>query len=451
YIPLGHLHGGAQCPVLLRPSVVVRECVRGVSEEQEENILWLRLLRRRVAKAWKSFQTAAVASFTFVETAGLLFAGKIISDSLRLTRPVHDPNTDGMDEAVLPRLGPQIDPGLLADRIVGFALTERADMAEAVLRRITFTSCFARCVLMTGHGSTTVNNPYASSLDCAACGGYTGEANARVAAMVLNDAEVRAELRKRGIDIPDDTWFFGCLHDTTTDLVTIYDLDQAPETHREEIARIQGMLLAAGARTRRERAVKLGIDPNSDVDRQIFARSRDWSQVRPEWGNAGNAAFIAAPRQRTRDVDLGGRVFLHTYDLQEDPGFETLELVMTAPMVVATWLNLQYFGSTVNNRVFGSGNKVLHNVAGILGVLEGNGGDLQVGLPWQSVHDGNRFIHEPLRLNVLIEAPTEAMNAVIAKHEAVRQLVDNRWIHLFAMQDGRIAQRYRGNGTWESV
>ena len=46
-----------------------------------------------------------------------------------------------------------------------------------------------------------------------------------------------------------------------------------------------------------------------------------------------------------------------------------------------------------NNRVFGAGNKVLHNVVGTIGVLEGNAGDLKVGLPWQSVHDGQDYRH----------------------------------------------------------
>ncbi len=125
---------------------------------------------------------------------------------------------------------------------------------------------------------------------------------------------------------------------------------------------------------------------------------------------------------------------------------------MTAPMVVASWINLQYFGSTVNNRVFGAGNKVLHNVTGTVGVLEGNAGDLKVGLPWQSVHDGTRFVHEPMRLNVVIEAPLDAIARVIETSEAVRNLVDNQWLHLFAMSDaGRVSHRYKPAGVWEDL
>jgi uncharacterized protein YbcC (UPF0753/DUF2309 family) len=162
--------------------------------------------------------------------------------------------------------------------------------------------------------------------------------------------------------------------------------------------------------------------------------------------------LIAAPRERTQGIDLGGRVFLHNYDWKLDTEFGVLELIMTAPMVVANWINLQYYGSTVNNRVFGSGNKVRHNVSCTSGVLEGNPSDLKVGLPWQSVHDGARFVHEPLGLNVFIETPVEALNGVIAKHEVVRNLFDNRWIHLFAISEkGSITHRYQRDLNWRSL
>jgi uncharacterized protein len=99
--------------------------------------------------------------------------------------------------------------------------------------------------------------------------------------------------------------------------------------------------------------------------------------------------------------------------------------------------------------VFGSGNKTLHNVVGQLGVLEGNAGDLRVGLAWQSVHDGRRFVHEPLRLNVFIEAPEGAMDAVIEKNASVRALVDNGWLFLHAIaDDGKRIRRRLAASEW---
>ncbi|MFN5686878.1 YbcC family protein, partial [Bradyrhizobium sp.] len=452
FVPIGHVTGRAHCPVLLRPQFTVCEAVGGTSEEEDSEILVMRLLRRRVRKAWKSFKLSAVSSFIYVETAGLLFAGKILSDSLAVTRTVHDPNTDGLDDDLIGRLGPRIEPRPVGGRATGFDPAQRVAMAEAVLRAMSMTGPFARLVMLTGHGSTTVNNPHASGLDCGACGGHTGEANARVAAAILNDPDVRVALRQRGIDIPDDTVFLGCLHDTTTDVIRLFDIEQLPASQADDLRRLRALLAKATSLTRLERAALLGIARGAATEQQVVTRSRDWAQVRPEWGLAGNASFIAAPRARTRGIDLGGRSFLHDYDWQQDKDFGTLQLIMTAPMVVASWINLQYYGSTVNNAAFGAGNKVLHNVVGTLGVLEGNAGDLKVGLPWQSVHDGSRFVHEPLRLTVLIEAPLEAINGVIAKNDIVRELVDHHWLHLYAISpQGRVSHAYRGHLLWQQL
>ncbi len=106
----------------------------------------------------------------------------------------------------------------------------------------------------------------------------------------------------------------------------------------------------------------------------LMQRARDWSEVRPEWGLAGCKAFIAAPRGRSLGRSLEGRAFLHSYDWRQDKGFGVLELIITAPVVVASWISLQYYGSTVAPEAFGAGNKLLHNVVGGFGVLEGNGG-----------------------------------------------------------------------------
>lgn len=231
--------------------------------------------------------------------------------------------------------------------------------------------------------------------------------------------------------------------------MTLYAADLPSPDHQRDIEQAQAWLAAAGTITRSERAPRL---PRASGEDQIHRRSRDWAEVRPEWALAGCRAFIAAPRQRTAGKRLDGRAFLHDYDWQQDAGFSVLELIMTAPVVVASWISLQYYGSTVAPRIFGAGNKLLHNVTGGIGVVEGNGGVLQAGLPWQSVHDGELYMHEPLRLSVCIEAPRAAITDVLRRHADVRALFDHRWLHLFGLdENGRMSWRYAGDLQWTAI
>ena len=190
----------------------------------------------------------------------------------------------------------------------------------------------------------------------------------------------------------------------------------------------------------------LGIDPGLPEPRLLARfrrRANDGAEPRPEWGLAGNAALIIARRERTRGVDLGGRVFLHDYDHHDDPAGERLEGLMTAPLIVAHWINWQYHASTCAPERMGSGNKLLHNVVGgRLGVFEGNGGDLRIGLSRQSLHDGTRWVHEPLRLSVFVEASQASIERVLQRHRSVRELVDHGWIHLLRIErDGCVLRR----------
>lgn len=442
YIPFGKNKGTSQCPVLLTPKFRVRETPRKATPEAIDAAKERLRLGKRLVYSWNAFKTSAISCFSFVDTTGLTFGAKLFRDAFAPAAENH---------AHKHACGPQLAPSQ-AD-MTGIAIDERVQLASGALRNMGLTKNFARLVLLCGHGSKTANNPYGSGLDCGACGGHAGDANARIGAALLNDPAVRTALTEHGIQIPADTHFLAGLHNTTTDDVTLFDLDNVPATHCRDLAELQSWLAMAAKITRRERAALLGLDSTApNLDAQVYARSRDWAQVRPEWGLAGNAAFIAAPRLRTQAANLGGRVFLHNYDHRADGDDSTLELIMVAPMVVANWINLQYYASTVNNAIFGSGNKVTHNVVGTIGVCQGNGGDLQTGLPLQSIHDGTKWVHEPLRLHVFIEAPHERIAAILAKHENVRHLVDNGWILLFAIEDdGQTLLRCLPGMNWEGL
>ena len=412
-------------PVLLNPVVTTR--AGGPTEAVADQSA---RFKARATRAWGRFKLAAVSSFAFVEASGPIYVGKLLSDALGLR---------GMQVSNEP--APRLDPDL--------DLASRTKVAETILRAMSLTRDFARLVVLAGHGANVVNNPHASALHCGACGGYSGEVNARLLAALLNDPEVRTGLEGRGIAIPVDTLFVAALHDTTTDAVTLYASDYPSPAHEADLPQARSWLAAAGKVTRGERALRL---PRAGNERHITARSRDWAEVRPEWALAGCQAFIAAPRPRTAGKTLEGRAFLHDYDWHQDKGFGVLELIMTAPVVVASWISLQYYGSTVAPQVFGAGNKLLHNVTGGIGVVEGNGGVLRAGLPWQSVHDGARYVHEPLRLSVCIEAPREAMIDILRRHEGLRALFDNRWLHLFALDEfGQMTWRYAGDLQWTPV
>lgn len=411
-------------PVLLKPSVFSCSAV-----DDDEDADQQARFSARAVRAWGRFKLAAVSSFAFVEAMGPVYAGKLLRDGLGFGKG------KGQD-AAKPRFAAHLD------------LSARAAMAETVLRAMSLTEGFARFVMICGHGANVVNNPYASALHCGACGGYAGDVNARLLADLLNGSDVREALLTRGISIPSDTVFLAGLHDTTTDTITLFEDDLELDIAAGDMARLQQWLAQAGKLTRAERALRL---PRASGE-TVLDRSRDWAEVRPELGLAGCRAFIAAPRARTAGRSLEGQAFLHDYVWRKDQDFKILELILTAPVVVASWISLQYFGSAVAPSLFGAGNKLLHNVVGGIGVVEGNGGNLRAGLPWQSVHDGVDFVHDPLRLTVAVEAPKEAITDILQRQPQVRTLFDSGWLHLFALDDqGQMAWRYERDLAWVSA
>jgi len=445
YAPLAADDARPQLPGLLSPKYRVTDT--GVPEGLEAT----RRARLDAVYAWKAFKSSSLSSFAFVDTMGLFFAGSMFRDAFRSERYPANQDRAGLNELEDRTRRPR-----LTSRVDGAPLTtdERCQIAAALLRTMGLTRDFAPLVLLVGHGSETNNNPHAAGINCGACGGQPGDVNARAAAALLNDEEVRAGLAARGIEVPPSTLFVGGLHNTTTDEITLFAEDTGATSHQTELAEVRALLDRASAATRRERAPRLGLGDLSDakLHAAVVKRARNWAEVRPEWGLAGNAALVVAPRERTQQIDLEGRVFLHDYRFGDDPDHTILEAIMTGPLVVAHWINFQYYASTVDNERYGCGNKVLHNiVGGHLGVFEGNSGDLRIGLSFQSLHDGEKWVHSPLRLAAFIEASRQAIDRVLEKHAHVRALVDNEWIHLFQLDPTERAIYARKHGDWQQA
>ena len=407
----------------------------------------------RAAEAIEDLRSNAATAFSFVESAGAGYAAGLALRTL-LPQRVHDlldaadrrrphahefcaPDFEGADGA--------------GDLPEGLTVEERAAYAAAAFE-LTGIEEFARVVAFVGHASRTTNNPFGSSLDCGACAGNPGGPSARVLAAICNDDAVRAELRDRGIDVPDDTVFVAGEHDTTTDAVTLYDGD-IPDSHAADLERLRADLETARAGAAAERAGDMGAavaDPDAAV-RETERRAADWAETRPEWGLAGNAGFVIGPRELTADLDLDARSFLHSYDWRTDPDGDALEAILTGPMVVTQWINAQYYFSTVDPAVHGSGSKVTQNPVGNVGVYQGNGGDLRTGLPSQSVMaaDGEPY-HQPLRLSAVVHAPTDRVTGILADHGDLAGLLNNGWLSVTVVDPERDhrAFHYAGDLEW---
>ena len=323
YTPVGSALTRPQLPGLLTPTIDVSDVM---SDQHGRAVTVDRSGVRAERQRWDEFRRQPLSMFSFVETLGLLYGVKLVKESLphRHRPPTWELDGIGHDhDRVRPRLT-LIDD----DPAAGAALAHRVLVGTGML------DCFAPLVMLCGHGSLSANNPHAAGLDCGACGGQTGEVNARVLADLLNDRQVRRKLHGLGVDLTSSTWFVAALHTTTTDIVELFDTDLAPDSHRQRVNELQKWLRVAGDRARAERAGALGLGQLVScprrLEREVMERANDWSQVRPEWGLADNAAFIVAPRWRTRHLDLQGRCFLHDYDWRLDPDLAVLTLIMRA-------------------------------------------------------------------------------------------------------------------------
>lgn len=419
------------CPVLLKPKYSIKEMAAAANKDDFDRYQRGKAFINRCKNLYTQLKQNISTPFALVESLGL-WCG------LNMTLKSLSPELSNTSLSAINRwLKPPVPTKVVyelseTDAEQGLSLPEQISYAETVLRLMGLTSGFAKLIVLCGHGSATENNPYASALDCGACGGNHGGINARLLASILNKPEVRRGLEDCGMHIPLDTQFYGALHNTTTDLVELYTDDVAKPIYPKLLSQLQKDLNEAKCITNQERGLKMhGGTAPGDITRRSF----DWSETRPEWGLARNAAFIVAPRQLTKNISLDGRCFLHSYCFEHDREGTLLETILTAPMVVAEWINTQYLFSTLDNVAFGSGSKITHNVVGTIGVMQGNGSDLMHGLPLQSVMSSdNEAYHEPQRLLTVIYAPKEMVSQVIEKHSILKTLFFNQWVRLIVIE-----------------
>ena len=453
YTPLGTTARRPQLPGLLAPALEAVDRVgdgalpAGTGETPLQRAA-VEARRRRFAwgATWSAASRWPQSAFSFVEAAGVGYLGNLA----RWLRPAASLRGSA-DLTGLPARYRRACRPTLQD----LELDHRVSLAATILHAMGLDRHQAPLVLLVGHGSTSDNNPYESALDCGACGGNHGIINARVLAQIVNKPAVRERLRAQGIAVADDAWFVPAFHNTTTDELRLHDLDLLPPSHLVYLDRLSNGLQAGSRLTAAERIPTLTPDaPLQQEPARAFRLARrnayDWSQVRPEWGLSRNAAFIIGRRHLTEQLDLQGRVFLHSYDYRCDRKERLLENILTGPLVVGQWINMEHYFSTVDNQHYGSGSKVYHNVAGHFAVMTGNLSDLRTGLPAQTVLQQGRPYHQPIRLITMIEAPFERAKAAVEGVVQIRKLVKNGWIRMAILDPETGKTHVYENGIWHT-
>lgn len=402
-----------QCPAIVKPEVTL---INKSNNAQKPDLLTN--LKNGLYRSLNKVKSTFFAPLVLFDIVGIYFSISLICKTLfpnkinKLFKT--DQNIKYSDTSIN-----------VFDKTHGFTSSEIAEKANFVLKAIGLINNFAPFVIITGHIAESENNPFQSSLDCGACGGNGGVPNAIAFCQGLNSHEVRKILNEKyAINIPKETFFVSCCHNTTIDQFYYYNLDSMNQSQHNSFITIMNDINVACDLLRTERLSSLY------GDKDVNMRKSNWAELIPEMALANNAAFIIAPRKITKDINLDRRTFLHSYEPDLDPDGEILSFIFNAPVIVGHWINSQYYFSTTDKYIYGAGNKAIHNILGGFGVMEGNFSDLKMGLPEQSIFYRDKLMHEPLRLTVFVYAQKKLVEEIINNSPQLKSLFNGRWMHL---------------------
>ncbi len=425
------------CPVIVTPQHRIDE----TPLTQQWSVAELR--KQRLAQLGK-------ASTLFSRASRSLWLGLLVSivtgvfSLVPLLLRVFAPRTagrlnDAMRRRFLPEPKTRLTPARLgAEKLLdeqlwdGFSVDEMATRVASLLENLGLTKRFGKLIVALGHDTSSVNNPLLAAYSCAACGGRSGAPNARYLASIGNRPDVRQRLADRGIVIPADSVFVAGCYDTCAERIWWIDEELLPASARSELRELDVILAEMCRRNALERSRRFASAPRhltpAAALKHVEGRALDLSQPRAELGHATCACSIVGRRELSYGLFLDRRALLISYDPRIDPEHKILERTLAATSPVGAGINLDYYCSAVDPEKLGSGTKLPHNVTALAGVMNGAASDLRTGLPTQMTE-----LHEPVRLEVLVEATPATLQDILTRQAAVAELVQNEWVRVTAI------------------